>query len=884
MIAFTTHHANAHPITAWAWTLGTAIATALFAAPLAWAQGVTIVDCANPLQDAGGNDFGCLLSELTDADGGTITVEPNVEPAVKIIFKFAANGFRPKAAGVTPTDGSKITVVPIGLDGNTPGLQFTDTDNQWRVVGGAAPLAQFNNKNDLIEYFVEARDPETNELVPLIADAEVSIRPGAVTSDNEASPARAAAPDIVSTVEFDDKGKASKGDSLTPGGAEAFKTTVLSEGDNGERLEHTRTFAVQSAVHFQKEVPLRPGSADPNSVAEIEHIRQRVSLNAEKKVGCVPGTRTTSDGDEFELEFCAVPAEEKMIPNVGPFAQDNGAFSFPTADDATGESKTWHSLVPADFGANRTDHFVNLDAALQSEPSRLDNELVEDFSNVNNNNLLSVVISEFEPVFFGVVDALVRLIDLDGGRFADVAFIGDTVATNLGNFQIVELFKPFVNDAGNVQVQAELERPGDPRIRPALLVYKASSPLDDSVAVLIDSFVPGGTRETERGFVTLGESVFFAGGNSASGAFAIRSSSFGSGPDVLFLFDPGVGVPARYVVEKDEPLSTGEVVAIPPSEVSLNQRGDSAGVLSAVDPNAPLPVLTRRSLAAVFPATGGVIPAIGDRDPVPGIVDAEVFGIGRESIAINDAGQGMVQVFFRDADRFLRGAILGLTYDAAAGTVTLDDGPLLAAGDSVTGEDGPVREVRFLSFGTESQGQGARGINVTFTDGSEAVVILPTEGSTPANEAPVTDAGPDRIIDEGDTFASAGSFTDPDSSAWTATVDYGDASGEQALTLDPNSFVLSHTYADDGVFTVTVTVIDDDGGVGVDTATVTVTPSAEPVFGDFNGDGVVDTGDLPSFGHAYRAREGDPNYNPAADLDGDGRITLNDLRILRSLL
>ena len=56
---------------------------------------------------------------------------------------------------------------------------------------------------------------------------------------------------------------------------------------------------------------------------------------------------------------------------------------------------------------------------------------------------------------------------------------------------------------------------------------------------------------------------------------------------------------------------------------------------------------------------------------------------------------------------------------------------------------------------------------------------------------------------------------DPGTDTWTATVDYGDGSGSQALPLTGKTFELSHVYADNGSYTVTVTVNDDDGGSGL---------------------------------------------------------------------
>ena len=129
---------------------------------------------------------------------------------------------------------------------------------------------------------------------------------------------------------------------------------------------------------------------------------------------------------------------------------------------------------------------------------------------------------------------------------------------------------------------------------------------------------------------------------------------------------------------------------------------------------------------------------------------------------------------------------------------------------------------------------GTYTVTVTVTDddggvGSDTLVV------TVNNVPPSVDAGPDDTIDEGDTFTGAGSFTDPGADTWTGTVDYGDGSGVQPLALNPDkSFALSHPFATDGVYTVTVTVADDDGGVGSDTLVVTVNAVTEPEQTIFN--------------------------------------------------
>ncbi len=91
------------------------------------------------------------------------------------------------------------------------------------------------------------------------------------------------------------------------------------------------------------------------------------------------------------------------------------------------------------------------------------------------------------------------------------------------------------------------------------------------------------------------------------------------------------------------------------------------------------------------------------------------------------------------------------------------------------------------------------------------------------NVSPTVESGSDITINEGGVLTRSGSFVDPGADAWTATVDYGDGSGEQPLMLDPDkSFSLDHTYRDDGTYVVTVRVRDDDEAEGMATFNVTV--------------------------------------------------------------
>ena len=119
-------------------------------------------------------------------------------------------------------------------------------------------------------------------------------------------------------------------------------------------------------------------------------------------------------------------------------------------------------------------------------------------------------------------------------------------------------------------------------------------------------------------------------------------------------------------------------------------------------------------------------------------------------------------------------------------------------------------------------------VEVTDDDGGSGTE---TFAVTVDNVAPVVSLSGPTNVDEGSPYIGSGSFTDPGSDTWTATVDYGDGTGSQPLTLNANkSFTLDHVYADNGIYTITVEVTDDDGGSGTETFAVTV-DNVAPVVG-----------------------------------------------------
>jgi PKD repeat protein len=81
----------------------------------------------------------------------------------------------------------------------------------------------------------------------------------------------------------------------------------------------------------------------------------------------------------------------------------------------------------------------------------------------------------------------------------------------------------------------------------------------------------------------------------------------------------------------------------------------------------------------------------------------------------------------------------------------------------------------------------------------------------------------DATVNEDSAFVGVGSLSDPDSRSWSASVDYGDGSSLQTLSLNADrTFQLSHVYADNGTYTVKLTVTDSDQQSRTDTLTATV--------------------------------------------------------------
>ena len=152
------------------------------------------------------------------------------------------------------------------------------------------------------------------------------------------------------------------------------------------------------------------------------------------------------------------------------------------------------------------------------------------------------------------------------------------------------------------------------------------------------------------------------------------------------------------------------------------------------------------------------------------------------------------------------------TYSLVAGTGSDDNGSFVISGDQLLTD---------AVFDYETK--NSYSIRIKTDDGNsgtyeEVFVIAVTD----ANDAPVIDAVSNQVGNEGRAVTLNAVFTDEDvSDTHTASINWGDGTSDN---IDPatSPMTTSHVYADDGTYTVTVTVTDDEGASVSDTIEVSI--------------------------------------------------------------
>ena len=177
---------------------------------------------------------------------------------------------------------------------------------------------------------------------------------------------------------------------------------------------------------------------------------------------------------------------------------------------------------------------------------------------------------------------------------------------------------------------------------------------------------------------------------------------------------------------------------------------------------------------------------------------------------------------------------------------TLNEGDIVAL-DNNSADDGPLR---YAWSSTKPLVAAISPLDIatpelTAIDNGSAVVgleVVDDDGGTATDKATITvlNVAPmvtssSAEVDEGSLFTANVSFTDPGTlDTHTATVDFGDGTTANLGSVTRGLVPLSHSYLDNGTYTITVSVTDKDGGVGTGVVEVTVLNVA-PVVGAVTG-------------------------------------------------
>lgn len=290
----------------------------------------------------------------------------------------------------------------------------------------------------------------------------------------------------------------------------------------------------------------------------------------------------------------------------------------------------------------------------------------------------------------------------------------------------------------------------------------------------LDLLVGCGYQGTSAGRVYL-----FAGNGASSFTFTSGPEADGATLYIGAAFQGGIDA---YDIDKDGKL---DIVSVSPDVPLSFHKGKSDGTFY---PRVPVDVQ---------PSGAFGVAASGNRPPV-----ANASG----PYNIPEGGSSQLNGSGRDPDND------PLTYswdlDNNSSFETPGQNPILSA----AGRDGPGIQTVALKVCDSYSSCNIKSVPVNIS-----------------NVPPTVNAGSDATVIPGNTFVSSGSFIDPGADTWTATIDYGDGSGTQPLTLSGKTFNLSHVYSNPGLYTATVIVTDDDLGVGSDTLQIAVvSPDAIP--------------------------------------------------------
>ncbi len=273
-----------------------------------------------------------------------------------------------------------------------------------------------------------------------------------------------------------------------------------------------------------------------------------------------------------------------------------------------------------------------------------------------------------------------------------------------------------------------------------------------------------------------------------------------------------------------------QIGVFPPTNAGVDEAvraSDLIGVFPPTNANVDEAVTARDQVGVFPPVDASVAEAVVADDRVI-VAPSALVNVG-ETIGVTDNAVAVPPVVANASEPVGVTDTVGVALNSApsanaGGPYVVDEGRTVRLnGTGIDPEGGPLTfrwsPSTHLDDPTSSQ--------PTYSapdDSSETLTLTTTDehgltGSSTAlvtvrNVAPVLTVGGDAELPAGSALFRAVSFTDPGADTWSGSVDFGDGSGSQPLSVPSRTFVLSHVYAIPGTFTVRVSISDDDGGSG----------------------------------------------------------------------
>jgi hypothetical protein len=180
-----------------------------------------------------------------------------------------------------------------------------------------------------------------------------------------------------------------------------------------------------------------------------------------------------------------------------------------------------------------------------------------------------------------------------------------------------------------------------------------------------------------------------------------------------------------------------------------------------------------------------------------------------------------------------------------ASSINDPDGDPVSVAWSVVSGPGQLNSPGSVSTGfTNADGPSDTTIRLTATDSHGASAFAETTIHTSNVPPSVVIGGTNSPALVGTPISGNGGFSDPGTDNWTATIDYGDGTGQQPLALSGKTFTFTRVYTAAGSYTITVRVSDGAATAQAQThVDVTAPPPTSSPDGRMHGAGHLETGD-----------------------------------------